>query len=171
MDVAELERRVEVLERRLRAVEDAEAIRELKARYAELVDARYTRDGPRPAAELAPIADRIAALFSEDAVWDGGAGLGVCRGRAAIRQRFLEPTLQFSWHYFVKPRIEVDGDAARGRWDILSPCTSREGRALWMAGVEDDEYVREGGVWLHRSMRLEVVFMAPYERGWAKPRR
>jgi hypothetical protein len=170
MDVQELATRVEALERRLRAVEDVDAIQCLKARYAELVDARYTRAGPRPPAELEPIAGRIAELFSEDAVWDGGAGLGVCSGREAIRQRFLEPTLHFSWHFFVKPRIEVDGDTARGRWDILSPCTTREGRPMWMAGVEDDEYVREGGVWLHRSMRLEVVFMAPYERGWAKPR-
>ena len=37
-----------------------------------------------------------------------------------------------------------------------------------MVGVEEDEYVRRDGAWLHSSMRLEVVFMAPYERGWAK---
>jgi hypothetical protein len=37
-----------------------------------------------------------------------------------------------------------------------------------MAGYEDDEYVRVDGDWLHRSMKLSVVFMAPYERGWAK---
>ena len=168
MDATELERRLETLERRLRAVEDAEAIRTLKARYAELVDARYTRSGPKPAAEIEPIATKLAQLFSEDAVWDGGARLGVCTGREAIRTRFLEPTLDFSWHFFLKPRIEVDGDCARGTWDILSPCTTREGRAMWMVGVEEDEYVRRDGTWLHSSMRLEVVFMAPYERGWAK---
>jgi hypothetical protein len=168
MDAEQLERRVQALEQRLRAVEDVAAIQSLKARYAQLVDARYTRAGPKPPAELAPIATEIAALFSEDAVWDGGTGLGVCSGRPAIRERFLEPTLQFSWHYFVKPRIEVDGDTARGTWDILSPCTTREGRAMWMAGVEEDEYVRRDDAWLHSRMRLEVVFMAPHDRGWAK---
>ena len=168
MDAEQLERRVLALEERLRAVEDVDAIQSLKARYAQLVDARYTRAGPKSPEELAPIATEIAGLFSEDAVWDGGAGLGVCTGRDAIRQRFLEPTLQFSWHYFLKPRIEVDGDAARASWDILSPCTTREGRAMWMAGVEEDDYVRKGGAWLHSSMRLEVVFMAPHDRGWAK---
>ncbi len=35
-----LEERVRALESRLRAVEDVEAIKVLKARYAELVDAR-----------------------------------------------------------------------------------------------------------------------------------
>jgi hypothetical protein len=163
-----LERRVEALEARLRVVEDVDAIQRLKARYAQLVDARYTRDGPKPRAELEPIASDIAALFSDDAVWDGGAGLGLCTGRAAIRERFLEPTLHFSWHYFMKPRIEVSGDEAHGTWDILSPCTTREGRAMWMAGVEKDEYVRSGDFWLHSRMQLDVVFMAPYERGWAR---
>lgn len=169
-NVEALERRVERLEERLRAAEDVLAIQRLKARYAQLVDARTPRDRELPQAEIDAIARRIAALFSEDGVWDGGEGLGVGRGREEIFQILRRPGLQFSWHYFVKPDIEVEGDRARGRWDILSPCTSKEGRALWMAGVEHDEYVRESGNWVHARMRLEVVFMASYEKGWA-PRR
>jgi hypothetical protein len=37
--------RIERLERRLQALEDAEAIRNLKARYAALCDAQYDADG------------------------------------------------------------------------------------------------------------------------------
>jgi hypothetical protein len=37
-----------------------------------------------------------------------------------------------------------------------------------MAGVEHDEYVREGDRWLHEQMKLDVVFLAPHDRGWAK---
>ncbi len=164
----ELERTVRDLSARLRRVEDVEAIRELKARYGEVTDSRYREGvlGNREA--LGPIADEIASMFSEDAVWDGGPALGLCEGRAAIRERFLEPTLQFAHHFFVKPRIEVDGDRARGRWDILAPCTTLDGRACWMAGVEDDEYVRVDGLWLHSRMQLEMIFMAPYDRGWVK---
>jgi len=161
-----LQARVAELEARLRVLEDREAIRELKARYAELVDARYRGGRPVPRAELEGLADRIAGLFSEDAEWDGGRTLGLCRGRDAIRERFLEPTLHFSWHYFVKPRIEVEGDRARATWDVLAPCTTPDDRAHWMAGVEEDEYVRQGGRWLHRRMRLRVVFMAPHDTGW-----
>ena len=128
----------------MRALEDAEAIRRLKARYAELVDARYAKNGPRPPEDLARLAGEIAALFAEDAVWDGGAGLGVCRGREAIRARMAEPTLLFSRHYFVNPQIELDGDRARARWELLAPCTLRDGRPAWMAGAEDDEYTRVG---------------------------
>jgi hypothetical protein len=49
-DLARLER----LEQRLQALEDAEAIRNLKAHYAALCDAQYDADG-------------IAMLFTEDA--------------------------------------------------------------------------------------------------------
>ncbi len=171
MGSSDLEARVAKLEARLAAVEDLDAIHQLKARYGQLVDARYTRRGPKSREELAPIAREIASLFCIGAVWDGGAGLGLCTGREAIYQRFLEPTLQFSWHFFLKPNLEVAGDTARGTWDILSPCTTAERRAMWMAGVEHDEYVREEGLWLHQSMRLDLIFMVPYERGWGPAKR
>ena len=161
------ENMLEILASRVLALEDAEAIRRLKARYAELVDSRYAKGAPKSADEIAPIATAIAALFSEDAVWDGGA-LGVCNGRDAIRERMAAPTLHFSRHYFVNPDIGIDGDRARGRWELLAPCTSRENEPMWMAGVEEDEYARVGGVWLHSRMQLHVHFFAPHERGWAK---
>ncbi len=131
-----LRKRVEELEARLAAVEDTQAIQNLKSRYGQLADARYGPEGVVPRAQLETIAGKLAAHFTEDAVWDGGAGLGLCEGRDAIFNRFLEPTLKFSWHYFVKPRIEVDGDYARATWDILAPCTTRDDRAMWMSGVE-----------------------------------
>ena len=156
------------LRARLEALEAAEAIRRLKARYAELVDSRYEGGGPRPPEALARIAGEIAELFTDDAVWDGGGGLGVQRGREAIRARMAESTLLFSRHYFVNPAIEVTGDRARARWELLAPCTLRDGRPAWMAGAEDDEYQRIAGAWLHSSMKLTVHFLAPHERGWAR---
>ena len=167
-ELRKLQQTIERLEHRLAAVEDVQAIQNLKSHYGQLADSRYDRNGVVGPNELDRIARDISSLFSEDAVWDGGAGLGVCRGRQAIYERFREPTLKFSWHYFVKPRIHVDGDHASATWDILAPCTSRDDRSLWMAGCEEDEYVRQDGVWLHSSMQLRVVFMAPHDRGWAK---
>jgi len=169
MDQADLTRRMEALEQRLAALEAAEAIRDLKARYAALVDRRYRRGGGVvEAGELDRLATEIAALFTADAVWDGGAGLGTCEGREAIHQRFRDPTLLFSWHYFVKPRIRVADDRAEARWDLLAPCTTRDGRPHWMAGVEDDAYRRVDGHWLHSLMKLSLVFMAPHDRGWVR---
>jgi len=163
-----VESELAALAARVRALEDVEAIRRLKARYAKLVDARYGKTGPRPPEDLARLADAIASLFAEDAVWDGGAGLGLCHSREGVRARMAEPTLLFSRHYFVNPQIEIDGDRARARWELLAPCTLRDGRPAWMAGTEDDEYTRIGGVWLHQRMALSVHFFAPHERGWLR---
>jgi hypothetical protein len=163
-----LTRRIEALEARLRVTEDVQAIHRLKTRYAQLVDARYRKGGGVvERADLEAAARSIAETFTPDGVWDGGA-LGVCTGRDAIFDRMCQPTLSFSWHFFVKPYIEVTGDTAHGTWDILSPCTTTEGRAMWMAGVEHDRYARHEGAWLHTHMKLDVVMMAPHDRGWVK---
>ena len=66
--------RLERVERRLQVLEDAEAIRNLKARYAALCDSQYDADG-------------IAMLFTEDALWES-PGLGRFEGREAIRKFF-----------------------------------------------------------------------------------
>src|SRR5260221_4676627 len=106
-DLARLER----MELRLQALEDAEAIRNLKARYASLCDDQYNADG-------------IAALFTEDAVWDS-PGLGRFEGREAIRAFFAGASAIFSFaiHYSLNGHIEVDGDTAQARWCLFMPCT------------------------------------------------
>ena len=95
--------RVERIERRLHLLEDTEAIRNLKARYAALCDNQYDADG-------------IASLFTEDAVWESPA-LGRFEGREAIRNFFTEASGIFSFaiHYSLNGHIEVDGDTARAR--------------------------------------------------------
>ena len=166
--IDELNRQVAELRARVEAVESVQAIQNLKARYAQLVDERYVRGKVAPDEKVAAVAEQIAALFTEDGVWDGGPALGVSSGRAEIAARMRAPTLLFSWHFFLKPQIRVDGDRARARWDILSPCTTKDGKPHWMVGFEDDEYARVGGVWLHTRMKLTSVFLAPHETGWQK---
>jgi hypothetical protein len=154
---------------RLAAAEAALAVHELKARYAELVDARYDGGAPVAPERLAELADAIADLFTSDAVWDGGRALGVAEGRAAIAARMRAPTLRFSRHLFVSPRIRVDGDRAEARWELLAPCTTADGIPQWLCGYEDDEYVRcPDGRWRHRRMALTTVFVAPIDEGWRR---
>ncbi len=160
--------RIDRIERRLDAVESVLALHELKARYGELVDARYARGALAGPDRLADLAGQAAALFTEDGTWDGGPGLGVARGREAIAARLASPTLVFSRHLFVKPRITVDGERATGRWDLLSPCTRPDGTSLWMCGYEEDSYARVDGRWLHRSMTLTTLFVSPAGAGWPK---
>jgi hypothetical protein len=164
----ELAATVDRLAARVDRAESVLAIHDLKARYGELVDARFTRGRPVDGERLTELARRAADLFTEDAVWDGGVGLGLARGRTEIARRLAEPTLVFSRHLFVTPRIDVDGDRAIGRWELLCPCTRPDGTALWMSGVEDDTYTRVAGTWLHASMTLTTVFVSPAGTGWPR---
>jgi hypothetical protein len=166
--IEELAAEVAELRRRVDASESVLGIHALKARYGELLDGRFSAEGVVGASELRRIADEAATLFSVDGVWDGGPGLGRATGRPAIAARLRASTLSFSRHLFVKPRIEVDGDRARGRWDLLCPCRRPDGASYWMCGFEDDEYARTEGIWLHRSMRLTTLFMAPVAEGWTR---
>ncbi|HEY5023634.1 MAG TPA: nuclear transport factor 2 family protein [Acidimicrobiales bacterium] len=166
--VEELAAQLVALERRVAASEGALAIQSLKARYGELVDQRFHRGAVVDVSTLARVADGVAALFTPDGVWDGGPGLGSATGRSAIATRLRETTLTFSRHFFMNPRLDVDGATARGRWDLLSPCRRPDGTSYWMSGYEDDEYARVDGIWLHRSMKLTTVFMSPVGEGWTR---
>ena len=94
--------RLDELETRVRALEDTDAIRNLKARYAELCDDNYNPDG-------------IAALFVEDAVWESGP-LGRFEGREAIREFFRGASRIFTFaiHY----TLNSHGDQAMWRAGI-----------------------------------------------------
>src|ERR1051325_7263647 len=146
--------RLERLERRLQVLEDAEAIRNLKAQYAALCDSQYD-------------ADAIAMLFTEDALWES-PGLGRFEGRETIRNFFrgASAIFPFAIHYSLNGHIEVDGDTARARWYLFMPCTVAAGnRAMWRASIDHETYARVDGVWMFRHKRSEPVMNAPFEVG------
>lgn len=145
------------LQRRIQRLEDLEAIRFLKFRYASYCDDGYD-------------AERLAPLFTEDAVWDGGM-LGRFVGREAIRKFFLQcsKVVPFAIHQVTNPAIEIDGDRATGRWYLWEPIIFASGnRGMWMAARYDDRYRREGGVWLFEHVKIDLRMLSPYEEGFAK---
>jgi uncharacterized protein (TIGR02246 family) len=151
--------RIERLERRLQVLEDAEAIRNLKARYAALCDRQYD-------------ADRIAALFTEDALWDS-PGLGRFEGREAIRNFFQGASKIFSFaiHYSLNGQIEIGDDTARAQWYLFMPCLVAAGnRAMWRASIDHETYARVDGTWMFRTKRSEPLMNVPFETGWAQTR-
>ena len=148
------------LETRLAKIEAAEEIKNLKARYAKACDDNYD-------------ADRLAALFTEDAVWDAGESFGRHQGRAAIHKFFSDVSKQIAWalHYVVGPEITVADDlqTATGSWYIYEPCTI-DGRALWLAGKYDDRYRREPDGWKFELVKADVQMITPFDEGWEKRR-
>lgn len=144
------------LEDRIQRLEDIEAIKQLKAEYCA-----YCDDGYNP--------DAIAKLFLEGAVWDGGA-LGRYEGREAIREFFRGAPQQVSFaiHNVMNPRVEVDGETARGEWYLLQPMTDTQGQGIWLTAVYHDRYRKVDSVWMFEHVDIELRFLSPYEGGWAK---
>ena len=150
MDLAELEQRVRVLE-------DIEAIKRLKYRYADACDRGYD-------------AETLATLFTEDAVWDGGL-FGRHEGREAIRRFFagVSADIPFAMHYMMNPIITVDGDEADGAWYLFQTCTFAEGnRAILGAARYEERYRRVAGEWQFHRLKLISSFWTPFDEGWVK---
>jgi hypothetical protein len=118
-------------------LEDAEAIGNLKARYAALCDAQYDADG-------------IAMLFTEDALWES-PGLGRFEGREAIRGFFRGASGIFSFaiDYSLYGQIEVEGDTAQARWYLFMPCTPPEIRRCGVP-ASITRLTQGDGAWMFR---------------------
>ena len=144
------------LERQLVALQDIEAIKQLKAEYCDICDDDHNQD-------------RIVTIFAEDGIWEG-KGIARAQGHAEIRLLFksFAERISFSQHNVFKPRITVDGDSAHAIWYFLGPFTFREGnRQHWLAARYEDDYVKVGGAWKFKHLRAFGRMAAPYEEGWA----
>jgi len=148
---------IEELEKRLEKLEAIDDIKRLKAKYAQIVDG------------LSDLS--FEECFTEDAVWDLGAA-GKVQGRKAIGELFRKvPEVQpFSVHYFVQAELEVHGNEAVGKWYEWLAATQGDGRAVWTAGIEEEEYRKVNGHWLISALKLTSIFRTPYEEGWHKVR-
>lgn len=145
------------LEKTIRRLADIEDIKQLKARYALACDDDYNPD-------------KLAALFAEDAIWDGSI-LGYAQGRESIREFFAGSAalVPFAVHQISNPLIEIDGDSATGQWYLWQPMVFGS-EALWMSATYDDKYVRHCGQWLYQHLKLNIRMLTPYADGPAKTR-
>lgn len=143
------------VEERLERLEAKDSIRELRANYCYHVD-----DGN---------AEAFASLFTQDGVLDFGSA-GTYAGREELRE-FVDSVVpeyySFIVHMLHNPVIEVDGDAATGRWYFEAPCTS-QGEDMWIQGRYDDEYVRVDGEWRFAAVEAEFNYVADYDEGWGE---
>ncbi len=144
---------LEDLRRRVRRLEDIEAIRTLRNQYHSAInDGRY--------------AD-IAALFTADAVVELGY-LARYEGIAAIDRGFrgMGERERFFIKQFIHGHlVEVDGDRGTGK-SYLEARYGRYGVSYLVSGRYDDVYVRQDGRWLFQAMIAELYYTVPAGVGW-----
>ena len=144
------------LEARIQALEEIEAIKQLKARYCYLVDSGKWQD--------------VVKLFTKDARIKFPFGAG--KGTAAIIN-FYRETLpsqrSFILHTLHNPIIEIKGEQATGKWYYQSSGTVLStNQARWGAGIYHDKFVKENGGWKFKEIIVESIYSTPYDEGWAK---
>lgn len=148
---------VEELEARIKNLEDIEAIRRLKGKFAYFADTKNLQE--------------FMKLVADDAVWEFGP-LGRYEGKEEILRFSRDVTLDtysFMLHHFYNVSIDVKGDTATGIWYFLVPATNRkEERAEWLGGMYKETYIRVNGEWKFKEVIGDIKFVAPYNEGWFK---
>jgi hypothetical protein len=133
------------LQKRVQFLEDLEAIKTLKFRYAEAVN-----DSAKP--------EEMVKLFTENAVWEGTKAMGRHEGREAILKFFQEIVKRGDVviHYFVQPHIEINDNKARGRWYMwCAPAKGAGGKTKWVSAIEDEKYEKINGKWLLSELKVK----------------
>lgn len=148
---------LEEMEKKLQWLVDIEEIKQLKTRYAAACDNEYEPDA-------------IAALFTQDAVWDGGM-MGYAETQSGIRDFFANASnlVGFAVHGLSNPLIEIDGDRATGCWYLHQPMVMKGTDAgFWFCAQYQDEYVRTSEGWKFQRVKIIAKAFTPYEEGFGK---
>ena len=123
--------------------------------------------------------DQVVDLFTEDGSIELGLN-GVYAGKANLRKYLYSLTggkpglmkAQLNNQFQLSPVITLsaDGQSAKARWRtvIQDGIFGAGSGGNWGAGVYENEYAKEGGVWKIRTLHLYVKFYAPYEGGWTR---
>ncbi len=153
--------RVHRLAQNVERAESVRAVKRLQETYAQ-----YSQFG---------LWTDMAALFADNAQLSYGKDTE--QGRQAIQNYFLT-TFGEGTHglkpgglhtqMVLRPLINVsaDGQSAKGRWWEFSMTGQHGVKAEWAAGIFENEYVRERGVWKISRMRYNPMFAGPYATGW-----
>ena len=136
------------IEQRLRAVEDIEAIRALKARYL------WCCDRKDPAG--------MRACFADGPVHIDYGVVGTFDHADALVKVFTElgcHDYMVEMHHGVNPQIEViDNTSARGTWGLHYFLINTQAHSLTqLGGYYEDEYRKEKGAWKISRTRFVVT--------------
>ncbi|HVX21923.1 MAG TPA: nuclear transport factor 2 family protein [Acidimicrobiales bacterium] len=163
------------VEKRLRILEDAEAIRNLQGRFWLAADGVF---GTGPTHDYEAMVD----TFTEDGTWilpgpmtENGPIEGVeAHGGEELLACFKIPHERqpISMHVGAAPIIEVDGgDTARGRWKLLGMMTAPTGQSFWAGALYDVAYRRTDQGWRIETCTVVLQFNTPFDgNGWGDVR-
>lgn len=147
---------------KIQRLESIEEIKQVKARWCDTFDAGLG-------------VEKGVDFFTDDGAIDVER-FGRHEGRAALIKFFSNMPFIFMFHCLIPKAVEVsdDGLSANGRFRLWELAT-KPGRAkgepdtpVWVGGEYEDDFVKVGGEWKIKTMRLKLSFITPYDQGWVK---
>jgi hypothetical protein len=161
-----LERKNKILEKKLRVIEDVEAIQRLQKIYGYYLEHWMSQE--------------IVDLFSDapDISLELSVS-GVFVGKESVRRYFFntKPTPEFL-HQMMQIGGVIDvapnGKTAKGRWYGWGLMALPRGEGVWQGfnnGIYECEYVKENGKWKFKKIHWNRIFLSPYHEGWVAPAR
>jgi hypothetical protein len=137
------------LEKRIRILEDIEAIKKLKAKYWNSVDRKQWQD--------------LAACLTGDCSFDSPQ-LHVMEGReyiVKVLQRAMRGVI--TAHQGHNPQIEILTETtAKGRWALNDRVEMSNHRYFRGYGHYEDEYLKQDDQWKIRKSKLSYIFQEIY---------
>jgi hypothetical protein len=149
-------------ERRIEAMNDANAVRNLQNSYGYYIDRKMWSD--------------VTDLFADDGVLEI-AGQGIWSGPKGIRRELERDGPeglkrgQSNDHIQMNMIVTVDpnGTEARTRGLEVGMLTPKLGEAYWTVSIFENRFVKSAdGKWRIREMRLYPKMKADYYQGWGK---
>jgi hypothetical protein len=149
------------LSARVAAMNDEDDVRNLQNSYGYYADLRMWDD--------------IVDLFSRDGVIEVAGRL--YRGKAGVRQAFAlmgpaglsHGVLNDRPMFDILVKILPGGQEAFARGTELGMIGEADkGTARWEVNIFHNRFIKEGGLWKIREMRLTPVMKADYKAGWGK---
>lgn len=137
----------------LQRLNDLEAIRTLRHRYAYLAN---VVDGQLEDVEA------FAGLFCVDGVLDIGMGRAQGREEMAALLRAAAIDWQCAMHYMLNPLIDLQGDEAEGKVSGLFAFTTQaRPQPVWFSNLYKDHYVRTDDGWKFKAVSVTTTFVDP----------
>jgi len=144
------------LERRVRVLEDIEAIKRLNYRYWRHLDLKEW--------------DQLAECFAADATVSYGEGKYQFAGVEAIigflRESLGKETGSVTIHQGHHPEIDLTSDTtAKGTWALYNYMFNRkQNRGIRIGAYYQDDYVKIGGDWKFKHIGYTYIFHEEWKR-------
>ena len=158
---ASIPERLADLAARVQRLEDERAIENLQRSYGFFVDKALWQEA--------------ADLFADEGTLEiGGRGVFAGKARVLAYLRWLEPhglaRNKLFDHMQLQPVVTIapDGKSARGRWRFFAQVGEFGKSAIWGLGTYENEYVKERGTWMLKTLHSYFRMYTPYADGWGK---